>query len=485
MDIRDILSKLDGLSEGIFDNDEVAAKNVQAQADLASWKENRYQQQKKWLDDIRARIGKYQELKNKTKLDKQPTNESVISKQLVESFGYEYTNEGILSKIGDKIAWPVTAATAIWDAYDRVTALPTNLPREQFKKEVGSIILKVVGEFGVFAVGAGIGAALAGATGPGALVGGIAGGLAAEWAIGDDVNKLIDMIVDKIYTPSDEPVTTPTQQEPVPADNIQQVPQDSDQTKELQQMLVSLGYNVGRFGIDGKPGKNTIAAIKQFKDDNNLDNDIAAIYELLGITPSTVQESVDNLTPIEQIQYFKQLMEAPSSNMMSKLSGWAMGAGATGKHAAKAATNAATTGAAKVGATAAKKVASTAAGAAKGVGKFAWNLAKKHPLIATVLTGIAALHFGFDTFGNIIGGDISTTADQSGKPVQTQPSQSTNQEQPSQSAPEPNEADVRELKGLASDIDVYINRASTDADPSLEKELNDIKALWAQTKVAV
>ena len=58
MDIRDILSKLDGLSEGIFDNDEVAAKNVQAQADLASWKENRYQQQKKWLDDIRARIGK-------------------------------------------------------------------------------------------------------------------------------------------------------------------------------------------------------------------------------------------------------------------------------------------------------------------------------------------------------------------------------------------------------------------------------------------
>jgi len=87
MDIRNILNTLDDISEGIFDNENTALKNQQAQADFAVWKEQRYQQQKKWLDDIRARIGKYEELKHKLNLDK-PAVKECISKELVESFGY-------------------------------------------------------------------------------------------------------------------------------------------------------------------------------------------------------------------------------------------------------------------------------------------------------------------------------------------------------------------------------------------------------------
>ena len=42
MDIRYILNNIDSLSEGFFDNQEVADKNKQAQADLAKWRSERY-----------------------------------------------------------------------------------------------------------------------------------------------------------------------------------------------------------------------------------------------------------------------------------------------------------------------------------------------------------------------------------------------------------------------------------------------------------
>lgn len=41
--------------------------------------------------------------------------------------------------------------------------------------------------------------------------------------------------------------------------------------KELQNLLISLGYNVGEAGADGKFGKDTIAAVKQFQADYGVE----------------------------------------------------------------------------------------------------------------------------------------------------------------------------------------------------------------------
>ena len=42
---------------------------------------------------------------------------------------------------------------------------------------------------------------------------------------------------------------------------------------KLQTMLIQKGYDVGKTGADGKYGKNTVAAVKQFQRDNGLDPD--------------------------------------------------------------------------------------------------------------------------------------------------------------------------------------------------------------------
>lgn len=222
---------------------------------------------------------------NEMDMDKLATASASIDPTLTPSSG-----DGILKKIGKKIAWPVTAAAAIWDAYEQITQLPRNVPQETFEKEVATIIGNIVGEYGVFAVGAGIGAALGGASGPGALVSGIAGGVAAQWAFGDDVNQLVKYIVDYLYSPDASP-----QQKQQPAAPSPTNTEVDPIIKDLQTALEKVGFSVGTHGKDGIFGPDTLAALKQYTTANNLPSNLDAIAKLLNITAPTNTDQISEL----------------------------------------------------------------------------------------------------------------------------------------------------------------------------------------------
>lgn len=270
MDLKDLLTKIDSIQEDGLDP-----------ANLAVREKWRFADKKAHLFSLLKQL---RDLVN-AKSIKESNN---FEKDLVESFGYQLDEaDGVLSRVGKKIAWPVTVASAIWDAYEQVVALPRTMPKEEFKKEVAKIIGKVVGEYGVFAVGAGIGAALGGASGPGALVTGIAGGFAAQWAFGDDVNKLVDHIVAQLYSeegPSQEPLKT----DPASLGN-QGI--TSSVVKEVQTALQNAGFNVGASGADGIIGPNTITALQQYKKRVNAENDLEAIAKLMNISSTPVSEA--------------------------------------------------------------------------------------------------------------------------------------------------------------------------------------------------
>lgn len=240
--------------------------------------------------------------------------ESNLEKELLNSFGYELdeaadiksaTKSGILSTLGKKIAWPITAASAIWDAYERIISLPTSLPKDQFKKEVARIIAEVISEYGLFAVGAAIGAALGGSvSGPGGLVTGIAGGFATQWAFGDDADKFVDWLVDQIYPgTSDANVSTPSaDMNTTPNTSVEPVAPTTDDSievaKEIQTKLQSAGFDIGKAGVDGKIGQDTFSALQAYKKKNNLTTDLDALVKLLALSPQpekSVSEELGNL----------------------------------------------------------------------------------------------------------------------------------------------------------------------------------------------
>jgi peptidoglycan hydrolase-like protein with peptidoglycan-binding domain len=67
------------------------------------------------------------------------------------------------------------------------------------------------------------------------------------------------------------------------SDNLEQGPpfpaDQSDEVKKMQQGLESLGYSVGRLGIDGKYGPATAAAVAAFKKDYNLSGKASSFGE--------------------------------------------------------------------------------------------------------------------------------------------------------------------------------------------------------------
>lgn len=112
--------------------------------------------------------------------------------------------KGAASKIASKAALPVAAAVEIYDGYKQISALPTDMPRDQYRAAVTKIVARLVEEFGLFWVGAILGGALAGAFtgGVGSVAGflaGGAGGIAASYLLGDSVGAISDQIVDKLY----------------------------------------------------------------------------------------------------------------------------------------------------------------------------------------------------------------------------------------------------------------------------------------------
>ena len=145
-----------------------------------------------------------------------------IAKQLIESFDYIYeaksgkkssaigqnsiteaqlgadvlgsTDKGTLGKVAKKATGPLAIFAEVYDGYQQISKLPTDMPRDQYTVEVTKIVAKLVADYGVFWVGSVLGGIVAGAFsgGAGALVGMIAGGLLASYALGDTVDEIVE-----------------------------------------------------------------------------------------------------------------------------------------------------------------------------------------------------------------------------------------------------------------------------------------------------
>lgn len=131
-----------------------------------------------------------------------------ISKELVESFGYEYNQQlnefsfmGAASKLGPLANY----AYLVWDGYKEITKLPKSLSKEQWNESATRIIARLITDIGVFWVGTIFGAIIAGAVtaGPGAIIGALAGGFASQYYMGDKAEEVTSKILDAIYPGSD------------------------------------------------------------------------------------------------------------------------------------------------------------------------------------------------------------------------------------------------------------------------------------------
>lgn len=88
--------------------------------------------------------------------------------------------------------------------------------------------------------------------------------------------------------------STPTSSTPT-TDNLHFGMQKSEEVKKLQQNLIKLGYNLGKWGADGDFGPDTLAAVKQFQRDKGL--------QVTGMVNNQMQEVI------------KKALETPSSSI--------------------------------------------------------------------------------------------------------------------------------------------------------------------------
>lgn len=274
MDFRNILNTIDHLSEGIFDDDEIAAKNAQAQADYKQWAATRDTQHMAEIEKIKQLIDQYAKLKGVA------TESISISKELIESFGYT-VNEGILGKLIPGVG----SALSIKDAYDRW----------QQGDRSGAVISAL----------SGIGYLI-----PGPMGWVVGGGLEAA-------NELRDAGVNPadIISSNNEPLQQPVSSNTSPAAADPQEPTQENPTNSpavLQTNLINAGYDIGSGGIDGKIGPNTAAAIQKFSKDYGFDNDIEAIAHLTGIDSNeNLSESVEYnlLSENDKMKYALSLLD--------------------------------------------------------------------------------------------------------------------------------------------------------------------------------
>ena len=77
--------------------------------------------------------------------------------------------------------------------------------------------------------------------------------------------------------------------------------------RQLQENLIKLGYNCGPDGADGDYGRNTVAAVKKFQEDNGLEADgeagpmtqvaIRQKLQAVDTKPSTPTQPIPEITP--------------------------------------------------------------------------------------------------------------------------------------------------------------------------------------------
>jgi|694.fasta_scaffold39826_6 peptidoglycan hydrolase-like protein with peptidoglycan-binding domain len=540
MDIRNILNTIDNISEGVFDNQEVADKNKQAQADLEKWQTDRKASQEAEINQIKALINQYAKLKGINYTVKES-----ISRELIESFGYEYddllqeySKEQFKSDAADfgrgvasgatlgyapEIAAKIRSATGDISYED---ALKQEIEKNNAAKKRSPWLYD------------------AGSFAPSMAVGGPLGwGLAAaDLAYGKDelANPFAD---DKAptTTPDTKQTSTPVDNSAKPAatndgNHIENQASPHDIVSELQTKLITAGFDVGPTGSDGKFGDKTVAALKQYTASKKLPSDLEAYVKLVGDAANDEVKAA--VTEAEKIAALRKTLDALDEGWKTDAITGAVnaaknfGRGITNKAAKGIPTTAAEKSASVLdtGKIAWNKPASAADMAAHGLGKgtrgaaifggkaaakaavlsgkaavFGAGLAAKiggklakfagNHKIATILAGLALYGYTFNPEGNIVvSNDIApettpdikpdTTPTQHGKPDISAPSNiPSNSEKPSEPTNPPGiGGNTPELSQLSSQIDWLIKYASTDTSPALAQELSSLKSQWDQLK---
>jgi peptidoglycan hydrolase-like protein with peptidoglycan-binding domain len=546
MDIRNILNTIDNISEGVFDNQEVADKNKQAQADLEKWQTDRKASQEAEINQIKALINQYAKLKGINYTVKES-----ISRELIESFGYEYddllqeySKEQFKSDAADfgrgvasgatlgyapEIAAKIRSATGDISYED---ALKQEIEKNNAAKKRSPWLYD------------------AGSFAPSMAVGGPLGwGLAAaDLAYGKDelANPFAD---DKAptATPDTKQTSTQVDNSAKPAatndgNHIENQASPHDIVSELQTKLINAGFDVGPTGSDGKFGDKTVAALKQYTASKKLPSDLEAYVKLVGDAANDEVKAA--VTEAEKIAALRKTLDAldegwktaaitgavnaaknfgrgigNKSTVGRKLTQAEKDAGYAKSlekgdvefvnpyHQPSNADNFAnklgkgTRGAAIFGGKAAAKAAVLSgkaavfgAGLAAKIGGKLAKFAGNHK-IATILAGLALYGYTFNPEGNIVvsndtAPDIKpdikpdTTTNQHGKPDISAPSNIPgNSEKPSEPTNAPGiGGNTPELSQLSSQIDWLIKYASTDTSPALAQELSSLKSQWDQLK---
>lgn len=539
MDLRDLINKLDSINEAEEYDVEAGKKLNQEKWNFAEKQAHLYgllQQlrnlvnqtstaptqgasttptgntQSKWQKDVAAQKGLTTDIAALSNLDPNVKYARSIKESLISSFEKDFAlNEetSFIKKVGGKLMLPLAIATEMWDAWTKIKELPEDMPIDEKKKEITKIIGEQVARFGVFTVGAAMGAILGGTIGgPVALVTGIAGGVAAEYQFGDSSDKLVDWVINQLY-PSDSTSSVESETS-VEIPNVDELMKNA--VEELQRKLIEAGFDVGKTGVDGKFGTNTMNALQSYKQSSGVGSDIEAILKLIDFS-AELQEGIPGLGFLKNL--FKKGIK-PGDVYKSKKSGkqyrktedgWEDIA--TGKKVNKGTANSLDTAAAEeqLAADNAAKAAKAADNAEKSAAKAkkAKEIAEKVPASKSAFDSLKASGKVLGTIWNsakflaLIGalsragyylwdksGDLSSGAASGSQPaaVDTQPAAggaATTTPGPTQPAQAQGQTCSKEVTDLVNQIKLDISQLKMITDPSIAGDAKKAIAHAEQT----
>ena len=292
-------------SPGWFDNSEVKQKTNQSFLDLSKSQSDRASNQQSNIDKIKGMIDQYEQLK------KTIISES-ISKELVESFGYEYNEllqeydftdfkqdaadvgRGVAS--GATLGYAPEIAAQIRSRIGDIS-YEDALKQEKAKNDAAKKRSPWLYNAGMIAPGAVIRGPLG------------AGMVAADMFYGKD--KFANPWDDEQSTSTDTAPDSTSQ--PVSSTDQSQQQEITDQTTAdtttiVQSTLKDNGFDIGSTGVDGKFGPKTVEALHQLRNKYNLDNDATAIAEILGIA-ETPEPTPENMSEAEQFALLRNKLQ--------------------------------------------------------------------------------------------------------------------------------------------------------------------------------
>lgn len=510
MDIRDILNKIDTLSEGIFDNEEVAAKAKQAKIDYDAWYTKRNSEQKADIEKIKSLINQYTKLKGITY-----TVES-ISKEIIESFGYdlinEYSKDEFKSDVSD-FGRGVASGATLGYAPEIMAKIRSSagdisyedaLKQELAKNDAAKKRSPWLYNTGVFAPSI----ATRGPLGVGMAAADIMYGKDELANPFNNTNTSTDTEQDNTDNTDNMPVTS-TEPESS-STSSQQETNDEEMVSKLQTKLMNTGFDVGKHGIDGKFGSDTIQALKNYTKENNFPSQFDAMLKLIGDNeekPVTESEKIAELR--KKLSDIDEGAASSALNLGKNIVRGIANKGAIGakktaaeiaadlknnnftdlyKSASKADDIANITGKTIRGATKlGTKAAVIGSKLALNIGGKIAKYANNHK-VASLLAAMAIYGYTFNPDGDIVSNsntqvDSHPTTQPSVSQVQPTPLSTSansvsNDTTDDESSTSPSEQNANELKQLASQIGWMFRYTSTDTSPELTTEINKLKSQW-------